>query len=247
MAIRSAAERSRSPRFPGYSIGQAIEYARKIYGGVHRSTVPSDTVFRLMGFAGKSGPSSAALGALRQFGLIEGMGDRTRLTELALTIVQPSSEDERIEGIRQAARNPEVFQMISDRFDGRVPGADEPILAYLIRELGFSKRGAEECLNSLRKTLRTLEELTGEPAFERRELTQTNTYSEGVEPSKLHAEDNPAASQKRLPSDDEALIRIPLTRDCTAELRFVGPVNQRAIDNLTRHIELMREVWAEEE
>src|SRR6478672_1340709 len=124
MPTLSPSERSRSPRFPGYSIKDAIEYAKRIYGGVHRATVPSDTVFRLMGFAGKSGPSSAALGALRQFGLIEGIGERTRITDLALSIVQPASENERIEGVRAAARSPEVFRLIHERFDGHVPPAD---------------------------------------------------------------------------------------------------------------------------
>lgn len=243
MSTLNASQRKRSPRFPGYAIGDVIEYAKRIYGGVHRATVPSDTVFRLMGFAGKSGPSSAALGAMRQFGLIEGIGDRTRLSDLALSIVQPASEQERIEGVRQAARNPEVFRLIYDRFDEHVPAADEPIKAYLIRELGFSKRGADECLNSLRKTLRTLEELTGESGLgaidTAPELTEGRDQAiDGVQPQTRYS---PSVT-----SEGE-FVRIPLTRECVAELRFEGQVTERAIANLMRHIELMQDVWAEDE
>jgi hypothetical protein len=245
MSTLSPGQRSRSPRFPGYSIKEAIEYAKRIYGGVHRATVPSDTIFRLMGFAGKSGPSSAALGALRQFGLIEGVGDRTRVTDLALSIVQPASEEERIEGVRLASRNPEVFRLIHERFDGHVPSADEPIKAYLIRELGFSKRGADECLNSLRKTLRTLEELTGDTGFD---SASTMEATDPVDaPNDPVVEANQTRQSFSAPQSNEGeFIRLPLTRDCVAELRFDGKVSERAIAALMRHIELMKEIWADD-
>jgi len=244
MRTMNPGDRSRSPRFPGYALRESIEFARKIYGGVHRATVPSETIFKLMGFAGKSGPSSSALGSLRQFGLIEGMGDRTRITDLALSIVQPASEDERIDGVRQAARNPEVFRLVYDRFEGHIPSTDDPIKAYLIRELGFSKRGADECLNSLRKTLRTLEELTGDGAFNEAD-DATPADEMDVAPGRARMEPILATSSSN--SHQGEFIRIPLTRDCVAELRFQGKVSERAITNLQRHVELMKEVWAEED
>jgi hypothetical protein len=243
MTIRSASERTRSPRFPGYSLGHAIEYARRVYGGVHRATVPSETVFKLMGFAGKSGPSASALGSLRQYGLIEGLGDRTKISELALTIVQPASEEERQQGLRQAARNPEVFRLIHERFGGRFPPSDEPITAYLIRELGFSKRGADECVISLRKTLRTLEELTGD----------ANVWEDAVADRSSEQSDEPVVpsvperiSVQTVEPSSREVMRVRLTRECVAELRFEGPLDERAVINLVRHIELMKEVWAEE-
>src|SRR4051812_23505010 len=95
MAILPASERTRSPRAPKHSLQEAIGFAQAIYDAVHRSQIDSNTAFRLMGFAGKSGSSATALGSMRQFGLIEGLGEKTRITDLALKILEPASAFER--------------------------------------------------------------------------------------------------------------------------------------------------------
>ncbi len=66
---------------------------------------------------------------------------------------------ERLESIREASKQPEVFRLLHDRFDGRIPTANEPLRAFLIRELGFSKNGADECIKSLREFMNQI----GEP------------------------------------------------------------------------------------
>jgi hypothetical protein len=141
-----------------------------------------------------------------------------------------------------------VFRLIYERFGGHVPTADDPITAYLIRELGFSKRGADECLNSLRKTLRTLEELTGDTGFESDDQSEATDSPErgeaNVEPQESKS---PAPTDFQSASNTGEFIRIRLTRECIAELRFDGRVTERAIANLMRHIELMAEVWAMED
>jgi hypothetical protein len=40
---------------------------------------------------------------------------------------------------------------------------------------------------------------------------------------------------------------LPLTKECSVELKFEGPVTLKAVDNLIRHIDLMKDVWADEE
>lgn len=60
-------------------------------------------------------------------------------------------------------------------------------------------------------------------------------------------EDNLLETARAAPlSENYELVRIPLTRDCTAELRLAGKVTSAAIDRLVQYIELMRGVWAEE-
>ena len=43
----------------------------------------------------------------------------------------------------------------------------------------------------------------------------------------------------------QEFMRIPLTRECSVELRFVGKLDQKAITNLLRHIELTKEIWVD--
>jgi len=229
-------DRARSPRFPSHSLGDTIVYAEKIYRGVHRSSIDAQTAYRLMGFAGKSGTSATALGSVRQFGLIEGAGDSTRISQLALRILEPVTPQERTEAIVEASEKPEVFRAVLNRFDGGVPTADEPVRAFLIRELGFSKGGAEDCLESLRRTLDMVKDLavgTSSPAVSQHNGPPAPTAGPVILESQTHGE------------PVQHFMRIPLTRECSVELRFSGNVTEKAIANLIRHIELTREIWTD--
>src|SRR5687767_518889 len=139
-------QRTRSPRAPRRALNDALRYARVIYNAVHRSPIDSITAYKLMGFSGKSGSSATALGSVRQFGLVEGTGDKTRISNLALKVLEPASEAEHAHALAEAANVPEVFRAIFDRFERRIPPSDEPLRAFLIRELSFSPTGAKECI-----------------------------------------------------------------------------------------------------
>jgi hypothetical protein len=226
--------KSRSPRFPGRSLEEAATLAKKIYEGVHTSSVDSLTAYRLMGFSGKSGPSSIALGSVRQFGLIEGVGDKTKITSLALQILEPASERERSDALAAAARLPDVFSSIFQRFDGRIPSADEPVRAFLIRDLGFSKSGSDDCLQSLRATLRFVgdsAQAEPEPDGDQQDITREAQQTRVA-----------GKSGNMVKSD---VFRLPLTKSCVAELRFEGDLSERAVEVLQQHIELMKGIWAE--
>jgi hypothetical protein len=236
--------RARSPRYPSHSLEQALEFARRIYEGVHRSAVDSLTAVKLMGFAGRSGASATALGSVRQYGLIEGVGDRTRISELGLSILQPGSESERLDSIEVASRQPHVFGQILERFDGRLPAANEPVVAYLIRELDFSKSGAEDCLASLRTTQTFVDSLESskhagtelQPRVAEAVLTVHGQSSMGL---------GSAAESPRV-NDVSDLIIVPLSKDCRVEMRFYGQISERALSKLARYIDLLTEDWVAE-
>jgi hypothetical protein len=193
-------------------------------------------MFELMGFNGKSGASSTALGSVRQYGLLDGTGDKTRISDLALAILEPSSDEEKASALRQAAEHPDVFQAIRSRFNERIPNVDEPIRAFLIREMGFQKASAEETVRSLRDTqqLAYADVPSNIPA---------NQYAiEKVESQPISY----APVEQFTSTPDNNLIRVALTRDCFAELKITGIVTGKAISNLVRYIELMKDVWADE-
>jgi hypothetical protein len=217
-----------------------------IYDGVHRSPIDAETAYRLMGFSGKTGTSAKALATLRQYGLIEGIGENTRVTDLALAILEPASKEERARSIFTASRRPDVFEAVLGRFDQRVPQADEPIRAYLIRELGFQKNSSDELIRVMRETLQFAEdertdESNSEPSRESGEQSVSETIDPNAvdwNPTKLVRPDVIEASQ---------VASIPLTRESRAELKIYGPLTERAIKNLIRAIELLADVWMDEE
>lgn len=244
MSSQNARNRVRSPRFPSQSLTDSMENLKSIYDAVHASSIDSETAYQLMGFAGKSGSSAKALGSLRQFGLIEGVGDKTRVSDLAFAILEPSTSKERADAIMDAATNPDVFRDILVRFDDRVPQADEPIRAFLIRDLGFQKKSADHCIRSLRQSLSYAEaqQPAEKSAFshEREQRTPELTANDD-------APSEPEAVRPTLTATREAVevVIIPLTKDCRAELRIEGKMSDRAISNLIKHIDLLAEVWGE--
>ncbi len=243
MSSLNPRDRSRSPRFPSQSLDESLRHAEAIYQAVHRSSVDSATIYQLMGFSGKTGTSAKALGSLRQYGLIEGIGDKTRISDLALAILEPESGSEKASAIRTSSQNPDVFGEVLARFDGRVPQADEAIRAFLIRELGFQKNSADECIKALRQSLAFADSFG-------REYEIIPQPSAVEEPPLLEAPtdtDRLSGVRKEVQSADGELMIIPLTKECKAELRFIGQLNSRAIKNLMRHIDLMADVWAEDE
>ena len=234
--------KGRSPRYPRISLDTAIGYARRLYDEAHRASVDADTAARLMGFRGQSGASQIALGAIRQFKLVDGLRGTIKISDLAMRILQPSSADEEEEARHEAAFSPEVYDSVVSHFDGELPRSDEALKAYLIRSLGFSKSGAEDCIGTLRRTLSELEQRSSLREEGVRAAVQPEKKAQVLEPnpqSEMHLE---RAIEAVAPFE---LIRIPLTRDCTAELRLVGDVTSNAIDRLVQYIELMRGVWAE--
>ena len=241
MASLDTRNRSRSPRFPSHSIKEAMRFVSQIYDGVHRSTIEPDIAYQLMGFSGKSGASAKALGSIRQYGFIEGVSHSTRVSDLALRILEPVSENERIEAIFDASREPEVFNQIFDRFDQRIPNADEPVRAFLIRELGFSKKGAEDCLASFRETISFVE------ALPQPQPIINEARDEAIDDEDHSAKIKPFSDSTSEGKSRGAVMRVPLTRECSAELAFSGEVSEKALQNLIRHIELMVEVWEEDQ
>lgn len=247
MASPEGFTKGRSPRYPRISLETAIGYARRLYDEAHRASVDVDTAARLMGFRGRSGASQIALGAVRQFGLVDGLRGDIKISDLAMRILQPSSADEEEEARHEAAFSPEVYDSVVAQFDGELPRSDEPIKAFLIRSLRFSKSGAEDCIATLRKTLTELEGYRSN--LRQTELPVAPAAFSKDTPDKRHQIEHPAQQPVHATpelSEDYELVRIPLTRDCTAELRLVGEVTGGAIDRLVQYIELMRGVWADD-
>ncbi|MEL7198118.1 MAG: hypothetical protein AAGL10_07360 [Pseudomonadota bacterium] len=240
--------KGRSPRYPRISLGEAIAYARRLYDEAHTTKVDSDTAAILMGFRGRSGASAVALGAVRQYGLVDGLRGDLQISDLALEILQPVSTAEQAEAKSKSAFLPEVFGQLRAHFNGNFPRADEPIRAHLIRNMGFSQTGATDCIESLRKTLEEIESVAG---WQPENVTEAKSEEESVADSSSQSPKSsegpkPAAQPSQEPEAAGAeTILIPLSKNCKAELRLLGEIDEAAINRLIQYIELMKDVWTE--
>jgi hypothetical protein len=236
----------RSPRYPRVSLAKCLEMTKKLFQGTHRSKVDVDTAAKVIGYASSSGGAAASsLGALRQYGLVDGLRGDVAVSELAMRILEPMNDEERVDAIRQAAMEPEIFSRVMNQFNGKLPLSDEPVRAFLIRQEGFSGSGADELIGVLRETLSALPDVVA-----------LNTVEGRVEEAGEHHSETKLATYTDLPSssspveakrEEGELIRLPLGAGSRAEVRFVGAVSATSYARLIRHLELLREMLVEEE
>jgi hypothetical protein len=231
---------SRSPRYPRYSLEVALGYARRLYDGAHRSIVDTPTAYRVMGFAGKSGASATALGATRQFGLVESVKGGIRISQLGLAALEPTNAEERVFSLHVAGNAPPVFSDIMSHFDGDPPKSNEPIRSFLIRAKGFSKSGADDCIASFRETFEFLDRADSSRSETSGPVSSAQETSQRSEVTPV---EQPAGSDSGTRNE---VLRIPLSKNCVASLSFSGSPTQSALRRLVQHIELMQDVWAEE-
>jgi hypothetical protein len=146
----------RSPAYPGVGLKEAIERIAAVYKEDYQNPIPRDVVARHMGYQGLSGKSLGVLSALGKYGLLEGRGNESRVSDLAVRIIAHApGEPERSEAIREAASRPELFNELDQRFqNGR--GSDTAIRSYLIVQK-FIPPAADTVLRAYRETKQLVE------------------------------------------------------------------------------------------
>lgn len=244
--MQETLKKGRSPRYPRLSLPDALPHAKKLYDGADQSTIDTNTAYRVLGYSGKTGASATVLGALRQYNLVDGLRGDVSISDLALGILQPESERELSKGLMDAFASPEAFSQILDHFSGNVPKSDEPITAFLIRTLGFLRKGASECLKSFRESQAYVEakyvagtELVPVPGDE------DSSADKADEPENSRVSEK-GEVESASPKSSNQFISIPLTKVCSAEIRFDGTVSEDAIERLIAYVELMKPIWSED-
>ena len=144
-------KRTRSPNYPSLSLPEALDKVRLIYQNQHTHGAPREVVVKSMGYAGINGASATAISALHKYGLLEGRGDEVRVSDRAMRFLNPLNDQERSEAIREAAREPALFQELADKFPGPLPN-EEVLRNYLIRN-GFAPAAVSGVILAYRETL----------------------------------------------------------------------------------------------
>ena len=114
--------KARSPQYPAIGLSEAIEKIEMVYSKDVQNKIPKSVVAKHAGYNSLNGKSLGVLAALSKYGLLEGRGDETYVSDLALQIIAHQTGDpERVAAIKEAATRPRLFSEINEKFkDGRV-------------------------------------------------------------------------------------------------------------------------------
>ena len=149
--------RPKSPNYPGVDLGTAIDLVGQLYrGGVGRGEFTAMDAAKAWNYNSPSGPVRVRIGALRQYGLIEGKrgprAEKPRLTRRALTfVIRPQGSREYQDALRETALIPPLFSELNQSHPNATDGVLEGIL---VMDKNFTDDGAQRCIAAYRSTLR---------------------------------------------------------------------------------------------
>lgn len=147
-------EKVRSPNYPAFSLPAAIERARAFHRANGKAAVPTISAVKAWGYTSLNGRALRALGAMRQYGLVEDTGPKmVRLSQVGLTlVVAPDGSPERAKALREAAGKPSIFAQLFDQYSDGFP-SDEAMVANLEINSPYSGDAARSIVSHFRDTL----------------------------------------------------------------------------------------------
>lgn len=230
------AGKMRSPNYPALTLPQALEAASKLWEAEKRTPVSSETAAKSMGYKSLSGPARVAIGAMRQYGLV----DKTekghlRLSDLAVRALHADGE-ELLQARIEAAQKPALFMELSETHSD---ASENAIRSYLITKKGFAEDGARKAARTFREALGLVQpQPPGYTGGDSQEKPQAMHGTETVQ--------NTGGGGGR-PQGEVERVRVSLKGGRLARLLFSGDVPTQAdIDKVIASLQLQKDSFPEE-
>lgn len=140
--MTEALKKDRSPSAPKINLEDAIKLVRRLYEKAGRAKVSRLTALGPMGYRGASGTALAALGALRNYGLIDSEQVGTvSVSPLSLHLIHPTNREQEMEARRTSFLNAKVF---NDLYSEGYHECSEEILSNHLIQNGFQPDTAKK-------------------------------------------------------------------------------------------------------
>lgn len=140
--------RGRSPNYPAVGLSEALDMVAKLHAAERRTPVPYELAAKAIGYQSLSGPARVKVSTLRKYGLVDEAGGKVRVSDLAMQILYPRSEQQKQAGLEQAAYKPELYRDLAPLADG----SDANLVNHLV-QMGFTDQGARQALVAFRETM----------------------------------------------------------------------------------------------
>ena len=240
--VAEKGRRGRSPNYPGLNLEEAIQRTKTLYDHEGKNAAHMDVVLGHWGYKPKSGLGLVICAGLKQYGLIkdEGSGESRKavISSLGLDIILDKQEDstQRLQAIKKAALLPSSFRDVCGNYSGALP-SDQTLRFYLVRERGYTNRGASDFISHFRHTIEFAK------LSESDMLSASNGDNGGseIKPPKPSEGQTMTPQTAILPQGEQQIgASIPVAPDCSISITADGQVTQGAIDNLVKYLQLFK-------
>jgi len=175
----------KSPRYPNFSLRQAVQRAEKVFKEDRRNPIDREVAAKHMGYTRTSGASDKAIGTMTQYGLFERVGKgEIKVSQLAVDILHPDNDVQYKQAIARAAFSPPLFKALKTKFPDGV--SVEALRSYLVRE-NFLDRAISPIISAFTDTCAFLKQ---ENAFES-DSARESGGAESMLPDELESEEPP--------------------------------------------------------
>lgn len=224
--------RHRSPNCPQISFTEAIEKGRMVYEKEHTHPAVKLVVAQDLGYKGLSGPALATIGALRQYGILEGSSDALKISEDALAYYEMDDGPEKLAAIERMVFFPALFAELKQLFPDKLPS--EGNLRHTLITKGFLPKAAEDVISVYKAN----SELVGgeKPRYSGKNEEPVMPTSNS--PRQPTSGFNIFGSQPKPSTPEVQTYAFALSPDTRAELSLRGKITAEDLELLRDHIEL---------
>lgn len=139
----------RSPRFPSISLDYAIEVVK----GASKFGQSISNIHIAGTGATSGGAFNRKRASLGYYGLVEGRdGNNLHITDLAMRIINPLSDEEKMQAIQEAFLHPDLFKRLYETTQKGVPVQINILGNILIRQYSIQASGKNEFLSTFIKS-----------------------------------------------------------------------------------------------
>lgn len=223
--------KQRSPNYPAISLRDAVEAVRAIYDKEKKTQVSGEVLAKALGYSSLSGNARVKIAALKKYGLLEGDERKgMRVSDLAVRILYPHSDEDRQQSLRNAAFRPETFSTLFADFSD---ASDEAMRSHLINKLDFSPLGAKQLIAAFRDTVDFSE-------VDKASYTEAET-SDKKEADFMQQSHQLASTEVTAKTGETWVWPLSKPREVKAELRITGDFTRADLDRLKRQIDILGE------
>jgi len=236
--------RHRSPNYPSIGLRAAVGKIESLYKAGGLAPLTKITALKQMGFEKAEGDAARVLSAVRNFGLIEEVGERLKLTQRGIDIVARQNGDpQRSAAIRAAVFGPPIYrELLTEYATSGVP-PDAAFKSELVAAKRFNPNAVDGFIRDFRDTLEYAG-LLDSGVLELPVGDQMPAMEDAVQ-VRLEAGVSQAPVAKGGGSGASRIVKEIFSQrvspDCVAQVIFDGPVTQRAIEKLVAHLELAKD------
>jgi hypothetical protein len=220
----------RSPNCPQITFSEAASKGRKVYEREHTHPAPKEAVAQDLGYSGINGRSLTLIGALRQYGILEGTSESLRVTDDAVSYYVLEEGPERDEAIGRMIFKPPFFESLRQAFGETLP-SESTLKHHLIKE-GFLPKAAEEVIGVYRENLELVKTLAKPSTVVSIPPSGDNTMAFAP----AHTSSNLSLPSQTSPSIYS--FSYPLSAEAKADLKIQGVVGEDELEMLRDHIEM---------